>query len=157
MASSSTRASSCGLCSPNRGASRWPADHPLAAHPVLTIEHFIREPVVEVPVRDRVWSDFWTGASHRNGTRPQVGASVTTLDGLMEAIGAGLGIAITVAPAVDLLGASAGVAFRPVENLSPLQFWVARRNDDARPDVIAFLRTATAALETDSPPNAGSG
>ena len=38
------------------------------------------------------------------------GASVSTLDGLMEAVGAGLGVAITVPPAVDTLGAAAGVA-----------------------------------------------
>jgi DNA-binding transcriptional LysR family regulator len=126
------------------------ADHPLAARRVLTIEDLIREPVVEVPVRDRLWGDFWMAASHRNGTRPQIGASVTTLDGLMEAVGAGLGIAVTVAPAVDLLGTSAGAVFRPVEDLSPLQFWAARRHDDDRPEVVQFLDAATTALEMDS-------
>ncbi len=59
----------------------------------------------------QVWSDFWTAATHRNGTPPQIGASVTTLDGLMEAIGAGLGVATTVALAIDMLGAAAGVVF----------------------------------------------
>jgi DNA-binding transcriptional LysR family regulator len=120
------------------------ADHPLAARPALTIEEFIREPLIEVPVRDRVWSDFWTAASHRNGAPPQIGASVTTLDGLMEAIAAGLGVAITVAPAVEMLGAAAGVVFRTVPDLSPLQFWVARRAEDERPDVTAFVEAATA-------------
>jgi DNA-binding transcriptional LysR family regulator len=123
------------------------ADHPLAARPVITIEDLIREPLVAVPVRDQVWSDFWTAASHRNGTPPQIGASVTTLDGLMEAIGAGLGVATTVAPAIDMLGAAAGVVFRPVPELSPLDFWVARRNHDDRPNVVAFLDAATTALQ----------
>ena len=122
------------------------ADHPLAACPVLTIEDFIREPLVEVPVRDQVWSDFWTAAAHRNGRAPQIGASVTTLDGLMEAIGAGLGVATTVAPAIDMLGAAAGVVFRPLPELPPLVFWVARREHDDRHHVVAFLDAATAAL-----------
>lgn len=125
------------------------ADHPLAARPVITIEDFIREPLVEVPVRDRVWSDFWTAASHRNGSPPQIGASVMTLDGLMEAIGAGLGVATTIAPAIDLLGAAAGVVFRPLPELSPLVFWVAHREHDDRPHVVAFVDAATAALQTD--------
>ena len=125
-------------------------DHPLAGRPAITIEDFIREPLVEVPVRDRVWSDFWTAARHRNGTSPQIGASVTTLDGLMEAVGAGLGVAVTVAPAIAMLGASAGVVFRPVLDLPPLEFWAARRDHDDRPEVVAFLDAAAAALRPGS-------
>lgn len=124
------------------------ADHPLAARPVITIDEFLREPLVEVPVRDRVWSDFWTAANHRNGTPPQIGASVTTLDGLMEAIGAGLGVATTVAPAIDMLGAAAGVVFRPLPELSSLEFWVARRKHDDRRHVTAFIDAITAELRT---------
>ena len=66
----------------------------------------------------------------------------------MEAIGAGLGVATTVAPAIDMLGTAAGVVFRPVPELSPLDFWVARREHDDRPHVVAFHDAATAALET---------
>lgn len=122
------------------------ADHPLATHPVITIGEFIREPLIEVPVRDRVWSDFWTAAGHRNGTPPQIGASVTTLDGLMEAIAAGLGVATTVAPAIEMFGAAAGVVFRPLPELSPLVFWAGRREHDDREQVVAFLEAATASL-----------
>jgi DNA-binding transcriptional LysR family regulator len=124
------------------------ADHPLAARAEITIEDFIAEPLVEVPVRDRVWSDFWAATSHRNGIAPRIGASVTTLDGLMEAISAGLGVATTVAPAIDMLGAAAGVVFRPLRKLSALDFWVARREHDDRSYVVAFLDAATAALRT---------
>jgi len=123
-------------------------DHPLAARPEVKIEDFIREPLVEVPVRDRVWSDFWTAASHRDGTPPQIGVSVTTLDGLMEAIGAGLGVATTAAPVVDMLGTAAGVVFRPVPELSPLDFFVARREHDDRAQVTGFLDAVTAALQS---------
>jgi DNA-binding transcriptional LysR family regulator len=67
----------------------------------------------------------------------------------MEAIGAGLGVATTVAPAIDMLGATAGVVFRPIPELSPLVFWVAHREHDDRPHVVAFVDAATAALQTD--------
>lgn len=127
------------------------ADHPLAARSEVTIQEFTAEPLIEVPVRDRTWSDFWTAARDREGLPPQVGASVTTLDGLMEAIGAGLGVATSVAPAIDMLGAAAaGVVFRPMPDLSPLDFWVARREHDDRPRVLGFLDAATAALHTQS-------
>jgi DNA-binding transcriptional LysR family regulator len=124
------------------------ADHPLAARSEIAIEDLIAEPLVEVPVRDRVWSDFWIAASYRNGVPPRIGASVTTLDALMEAIGAGLGVATTVAPAVDMLGSTAGVVFRHVPELSPLDFWVARRERDDRPQVVGFLDAATTALRS---------
>ncbi len=123
------------------------ADHPLAARTEISIEDFVAEPLVEVPVRDRIWSDFWMGTSHRNGVPPRIGATVTTLDGLMEAIGAGLGVAISMAPAIDMLGAAAGVVFRPVRELAPLDFWIARREHDDRPHVTAFMEAATAALQ----------
>lgn len=138
------------LFSEARGAA-LAADHPLAARPVLTIEEFIDQPLVEVPVRDRIWSDYWTAARHRNGAPAQIGASVTTLDGLIEAIGAGLGVATSVATVVDFLGTGAGVVFRPVEGLSPLQFWVAHRERDDRRLVRTFVQAAVATLQSASP------
>jgi DNA-binding transcriptional LysR family regulator len=124
------------------------ADHPLASRTEITIEDFITEPLVEVAVRDQLWSDFWTAAAHRNGTLPRIGATAKTLDGLIEAIGAGLGVATTVAPVVDMLGAGAGVIFRPLPELSPLDFWVARREHDDRAHVLAFRDAAIATLRT---------
>jgi DNA-binding transcriptional LysR family regulator len=133
------------------------ADHPLATRSEITIEDLVAEPLVEVPVRDRIWSDFWTAAPYRNGVPPRIGASVTTLDSLMEAIGAGLGVATTVAPAIDMLGSTAGVVFRPVPALSPLDFWVARREQDDRPQVIGFLEATTAALRSSTDEMTASG
>ena len=127
------------------------ADHPLAARTEITLEDFIAQPLVDVPVRDQLWSDFWTVAAHRNGLPPRIGATATTLDAFMEAIGAGLGVATTVASAVDMLGAGAGVVFRPILELTPLDFWVARRENDDRPLVLAFLDAAAAALRTHRP------
>lgn len=124
------------------------ADHPLAAKTEIAIREFLDEPLVDVPVEDRVWSDYWTAASQRAGRPARVGATVASLDGLMEAVGAGLGVATTVEPVVDLLGAASGVVFRPVPELSPLDFWVARREGDDRAHVVAFVDAATEALGT---------
>lgn len=124
------------------------AHHALATRSEVALEEFIDEPLVDVPTRDQVWRDFWTAAEHRNGTPPQVGATVQTLDGMIEAVGAGLGVAITVAPAVDALGPAAGVVFRPVPGLSPLEFWAARREGDDRAHVLGFVDATTAALRS---------
>jgi DNA-binding transcriptional LysR family regulator len=126
------------------------ADHPLAARPEITLDEFVAEPLIQVPVRDQVWSDFWTAAAHRKGTPPKIGASVTTLDAFIEAIGAGLGVATAVETVIDSLGTGAGVVFRPAPELSPLNFWVARRERDDRSQVRDFVAAATAALRTGS-------
>ena len=123
-----------------------PAGHPLSAHPTVALDDLVREPLVEVPSRDPHWNRYWTAAEHRGDMPARVGARVQTLDALVEAVGAGLGVALTVAPAIDALGAAAGVVFRPVPGLAPLDVWVARRDDDERADVLAFRDTATAAL-----------
>lgn len=124
------------------------ADHPLAMRSVVAIEDFLREPLVEVPVRDQLWRDFWIAASHRGGKPPRVGATVATLDALIEAVGAGLGVATTAAPVVEALGPAAGVVFRPVPGLEPLEFWLAHRTQDDRRQVLAFVESAVAELRT---------
>jgi len=50
-----------------------------------------------------------------------------------------------------MLGAAAGVVFRPLLGLSPLQFWVARREHDDRHPVAAFLEAATGTFEAAAP------
>lgn len=118
------------------------ADHPLARGASVTLAQFVEQPIVDVPVTDPTARDFWIAAKHRAGRAPRVGATVETLDGLLEAIGAGLGVATTVAAAVDALGATAGVVFRPVIDLEPLDFWAARRADDERQPVLDFIQAA---------------
>jgi DNA-binding transcriptional LysR family regulator len=70
---------------------------------------------------------------------------VNSLDGLIEAVAAGLGVAATVAPAVQALGSAAGVVFRPVDDLEPLEFWVACRRHDDRGVVRDFVEMAVSA------------
>lgn len=118
------------------------ADHPLARKRAVTLAEFVAEPIVDVPLTDTISRDFWIAADHRAGRPPRIGATVQTLDGLIEAVGAGLGVATTVAGAVDAMGAPAGVVFRPVAGLEPLEFWVARRAGDERQPVRDFIDAA---------------
>ncbi|MBV9414530.1 MAG: LysR family substrate-binding domain-containing protein, partial [Solirubrobacterales bacterium] len=127
------------------------AEHPLAVQPEVSLADFLAEPLVEVVVRDPVWRDFWIAARHRRGKPPRIAATVQWLDGMFEAIGAGLGVAATPASLVEELGSAAGVVFRPVPGLEPLDFWIARRTGDDRPQVLEFLATAEAAMRTPAP------
>jgi DNA-binding transcriptional LysR family regulator len=118
------------------------ADHPLARQPDVTIEQYVSQPIVDVPLIDQTNRDFWIDAEHRAGRPPRIGATARTLDAMIEAIGAGLGVAGTIALSVEAMGAGAGVVFRPVPGLKPLDFYVARRADDQRPQVLDFIQTA---------------
>jgi DNA-binding transcriptional LysR family regulator len=123
-----------------------PAAHALAqSGDPLSLGQFLAQPIIDVPVNDQVWRDFWIAARHRDRP-PRIGASVKSLDGLIEAVAAGLGVAATVAPVVEALGASASVVFRPVIGLEPLEFWVACRERDERAEVREFVRSAVSAL-----------
>lgn len=127
------------------------AGHPLAERETVTLAELVEEPIVDVPSADDVSRDFWIAAKHRAGKPPRIGATVQTVDGLIEAIGAGLGVATTVTAVVDAMGASAGVVFRPVTGLEPLDFWVARRADDDRQQVLDFMDAAVDAHHDGAP------
>lgn len=131
------------------------ADHPLARRQAVTLDELVEQPIVDVPSTDAVSRDFWIAASHRHGRPPRIGATVETLDGLVEAIGAGLGVATAVAAVVDAMGASAGVVFRPVTGLEPLDFWVVRRTGDERRPVLDFVDAAVDALHDRDEPAPG--
>src|SRR5689334_20316487 len=124
------------------------AHHPLAANSVVSIDEFVQEPLIEVPTPDPIWRDYWAAAEHRDRQPPEIAATVQTLDGLIEAVAVGLGVALTVAPVIDALGSTAGVIFRPVSGLVPLNVWVAHRQGDPRPEVAAFREAAITALRT---------
>jgi DNA-binding transcriptional LysR family regulator len=127
------------------------AGHALAAKQQLTLNEFLDLPLVDVPMLDPVCWAFWRGDRHRNGVPPRIGATVRTIDGLIEAVGAGLGVTGTVQLAVDALGSSAGVVFRPVVGLEPLDFYVAHRTGDGRAQVMDFVATAVGAQATTAP------
>jgi DNA-binding transcriptional LysR family regulator len=119
------------------------ADHPLAAKERVTIEEFIAEPLIAVPMIDPVCRAFWAGDRYRRGIPPRVGATVRNLDALIGAVGAGLGVTGTVQLAVDAHGPGVGgVTFRLVEGLEPLDFFVGHRAGDEREQVREFVETA---------------
>ena len=122
-----------------------PAGHALAKNTDrVTLAQFLAEPIIYAPVHDPVWRDFWTVARHRSEP-PRIGATAKSLDGLIEAVAAGLGVAATVGPAVQALGSAAGVVFRPVDGLEPLEFWVACQQHDDREEVRDFVEMAVSA------------
>jgi DNA-binding transcriptional LysR family regulator len=123
-----------------------PAHHPLATKSVVAIQDFIREPLIAVPTQDPIWRDYWIAAEHRGRQPPTIAATVHTLDALIEAVAAGLGAALTVAPAIDAFGAAAGVIFRQVAGLAPLRVWVAHRQGDQRSEVATFQDASITAL-----------
>ncbi|MCL4286163.1 MAG: LysR family transcriptional regulator [Thermoleophilia bacterium] len=128
------------------------AGHPLAEKESVTIAELIEEPIIDVPSADPASRDFWIAAKHRAGKPPRVGATVQTVDGIVEAIGAGLGVATAVPAVVEAMGAAAGVVYRPVVDLEPVQFWVARRAGDDRRPVLDFIAAAVdAGHDRDSP------
>lgn len=118
------------------------AGHPLARQESVTIAELIEEPIIDVPTTDAISRDFWIAAKHRAGRPPRIGATVQTVDGIVEAIGAGLGVATAAPVVVEAMGGSAGVVYRPVIDLEPIEFWVARRADDDRRPVLDFIDAA---------------
>lgn len=117
---------------------------PLAGQSTITAAEFVAQPIVDVPLTDRVWRDFWIAAEHRGGRPPRVSAVVRTLDGLIEAVGAGLGVAVTVGPAVEAFGPATGVSFLPCPDLEPLEFSLANRSGDPSPAVASFAESVMA-------------
>lgn len=121
-------------------------EHPLAGRSRLTLAEFLDEPLINLPNRDEVWRDYWFANDHRDGSQPRFAATATSLDGMYEAIRAGLGVATGIESVVIALGADSGLVFRPVEGLEPLEFRVGRRIGDDRPEVIGFIATAREAF-----------
>lgn len=119
--------------------------HHLASVASLTVEDVLAEPTFDFPTPDRAWRDYWSGADLRRGHPPaKYVAQFRTLEGLIASIRAGLGVYF----ATQGLVASAGhgVIWRPLDDLPPLQHYIARRADDDRPLVQSFLESAAAAL-----------
>lgn len=121
-------------------------DHPLAGERRLTLAQFLDEPLINLPSRDEIYRQYWFASSHRDGSPPRFAATANSLDGMYEAIRAGLGVATGIESVVDGLGPDSGLVFRPVEGLEPLMFRVGRRTGDDRPEVVGFIDAAREAF-----------
>jgi DNA-binding transcriptional LysR family regulator len=117
-----------------------PADHRLAAEPVVNASDLAEEPFVWVDEMDARVRDFWTLAEYRIGRPVRVGARITGFEDAWAAVGAGLAVAASPATMLTLL--PAGLVTRPVRGLTPAVLGACRRAGDDRPVVAAFLRTA---------------
>ncbi len=119
--------------------------HRLATAGELTVDDVMAEPTFDFPTGDRKWRDYWSGADFRHGRPPaKYVAQFRTLEGLIVSIRAGLGVYF----ATEGLVASAGpgVVWRRLDELPPLQHYIARRAVDERPLVRAFVDAAVDTL-----------
>lgn len=119
--------------------------HHLATAPTVTVDDVISEPTFDFPTADRKWRDYWSGADFRRGQpAAKYVAQFRTLEGLLASIRAGLGVYF----ATEGLVASAGpgVVWRRIDELPPLQHYIARRAVDDRPLVSAFIDSAVETL-----------
>jgi DNA-binding transcriptional LysR family regulator len=121
--------------------------HHLAGAASLTIEDVIVEPTFDFPTADRAWRDYWSGADFRRDQPPaRYVAQFRTLEGLIASIRAGLGVHFATRGLVASAGP--GVVWRRVDGLPDLQHFIARRADDDRPLVQAFVESAAATLSS---------
>jgi len=120
------------------------AGHRLATADAVCVADVVAEPTFDFPTRDAAWRAFWNATSFRDGAPPRYVAQFRTLEGLVAALRAGLGVHLATEGLVTSAGA--GVVWRPLHDVPPLEHFVACRSDDQRPVVRAFVRAAVATL-----------
>ena len=116
------------------------ADHPLAGRAELSIEDLLDEPWPHVDT-DPVALGFWTCVDYRDGAPARRGATIATMEGILEAVRAGLCVA-TVPRSQTTLQSWPGLVFLPVPDLSPATLALGWRTADETPVVQAFVEIA---------------
>lgn len=111
-----------------------PEHHPLAHQAALSVNQLLDQPWCCVPTHDALWRDFWRAATHRGEHPFQLGAQTSTFDEMLEAVGAGQGVAV-VSASTERFYHRPGLRFLPVPDLEPTTVAVASRND--APGVLA--------------------
>jgi DNA-binding transcriptional LysR family regulator len=122
------------------------ADHPLAALEDLTLERALAEPTFDFTTGDRAWRDYWMAIPHRRGKPPIVVAHFKTLDALVEALRARLGVHTGTRSLADLGGGA--LVWREMADLQPLEHFVAWRAGDDRSEVTDFVATSVESFST---------
>jgi DNA-binding transcriptional LysR family regulator len=120
--------------------------HPLASKGEITVEDLVGEPTFDFPTPDVAWRDYWSAAKYRDpAARPRFVAQYRTLEGLMTALRAGLGVHLATAGLVESAGT--GLLWRRLDDVEPLEHGIARRATDTRPHVEALIETAMATFQ----------
>lgn len=130
------------------------ARHPLAAKQEISIAEMIDEPTFDFKVPDPIYRDYWMATSHRGGRPPKLAAQFRGLDGLLEAVRAGLGLNLIRERIVDTLGPDSGVVYRPVKGLEPADValaWLEGNDSDLVAEVVRAAREAFG-IEPEAPP-----
>jgi DNA-binding transcriptional LysR family regulator len=117
------------------------AGHRLASERELRVEQFVEGPWVDDPDPDPVALAFWTCADFRGDAPALRGPQVRSMEGMLEAVRAGLCIA-TLPRSQAQDSAWPGIAFRPVADLTPATLALAWRAADETPAVQALVETA---------------
>jgi DNA-binding transcriptional LysR family regulator len=123
--------------------------HPLAAERALRMEQLVDEPWPWVDT-DPVALAFWTCVEFRGGEPAPRGPTVRSMEGMLEAVRAGLCIA-TVPRSQAEVSALPGIAFRPVEDLTPATLALCWRAADEAPVVQALVETAVGVAAESAP------
>jgi DNA-binding transcriptional LysR family regulator len=116
------------------------AAHPLTAHEVLRMEQLVDEPWPWVDA-DRRALDFWTCVDHRGGVAARRGPTISSMEGILEGVRAGLCVA-TIPRSHAQVSAWPGIAFRPVADLTPAALALGWRIADETPVVQALVEIA---------------
>jgi DNA-binding transcriptional LysR family regulator len=116
------------------------AAHPLATERDIRTQQFVDEPWPWVDT-DPVTLAFWTCADYREGAPARRGPTVHSMEGMLEAVRAGLCIA-TVPRSQARVSAWPGITFRAVADLTPVTLALGWRTADETPVVQALVEIA---------------
>ena len=121
---------------------RWvalPENHPLAVLKAVPFDALLEQPFIALPKSAGSLRDYWLALDHRSPASPvRVSAEARNADETFELIAAGVGI-VLLAAGNALIYDRPGIVCRPVHGLSPSQLAVARRYNDGRIPVRAFV------------------
>jgi DNA-binding transcriptional LysR family regulator len=116
------------------------AAHALAAEPELRVAQIVDEQWASADT-DPTALAFWTCAEFGDGAEARRGPEVRSMEGLLEAVRAGLCVA-TVPRSQAQASAWPGIAFRPVLDLPPVTLALGWRAADETPVVQALAEIA---------------
>jgi DNA-binding transcriptional LysR family regulator len=124
-----------------------PTDHPLAGRDEIPLEALLDEPFLALPSSTGPQRSFWLAEDLRNGHPTRIGAVVHGPEEVVEALAAGVGVALISAGNAELHRSPVFVT-RPVPALPPADLAVVWRRDDRRAVVRDYVRACHRATTT---------